>query len=334
MNKQPTKKPERDDNMDDIGQLIRFAGPRETVDAARFEMAKARVGAHWQDVVTNRDEGRTHNRLRNMAIAAGVLIFAATTYLSWTSQMRSVESHVAYVNRIVGEVTIDGQSATAGAAVAAGSVIETDAESFIALDLATGHSLRLDRASRIEVSAMERIDLERGAIYADSGADRHGSSITIATRFGIASDIGTQFQVRVAENKLTVGVREGLVELSPTNGMPVAVPSGTLVDVASDGYQQKRDIGEDDPVWDWTSSITPEFDIEGRTLKQYLTWYARERGLLLQWQDVESHDKAGKITLTGGAISGKSLEDGFATVRRIAPFHYQLSDTTLHVRID
>ena len=84
-----------------------------------------------------------------------------------------------------------------------------------ALTLARGVTLRLDANTRIALAGIDRVVVERGAVYLDAG-DRPaaGPSLRIDSAFGSTRHLGTQYEVRVPPAEMQVSVREGRVELA------------------------------------------------------------------------------------------------------------------------
>ena len=322
-----------DTNRDDIARLIRYAGARETVADQRFAKAHGRVNEHWQKVISARRRQRQLRLVRQFAVAASLLVVVGVTLVTWRGALPPTGNDALLVNRVIGDVRIDGVRAQAGDPVAADSVIETPSGGRVALQLPDGKSLRLDNSSTVIVADAGNIELDRGAVYIDSGAEQNKAPVYVTTRFGVASDIGTQFQVRVDDERLRVGVREGLVEISRGDAETVPVRSGTMLEIAADGAPRERNIAGDDSVWNWVTTITPEFDIRDATLEEYLSWYARQRGVSLEWRDATSQGNARNIRLSG-SIANMSLDEGFSFVRRIAPFDYEVTDHALRVSVD
>ena len=318
-------------DMDDIGQLIRYAGARELVSSERLEKARARVGDHWQGIVEAQRRERWQSRLRVSAIAASIVVVIGIAFLTW--QRPPEMTSVATVARVVGDVRIDGRAIRSEDSIAPGSVIETAADGRLALTLTSGQSLRIDTATRLVAQSGNRFSLGRGGVYVDSGATGSAAPVWIETHLGTASDVGTQFQVRVSPDTLLIGVREGLVALQWASGASVSVDKGHVFELTTSGDERRREVDPDDEIWDWTAAIAPEFDIDGATLYDYLQWYTREQGIRLEWQGDASRRNAERIFLSG-SIRGLSLDEGLQAVLKIAPFDYEHSGDTFTARVD
>lgn len=318
------------DEMGDVGRLIHYAGGREAVDAARMNNARERVGAHWETVVAERRAARAPARLRPVALAASVVAVAGISLVLLQSGPGPQPVALASVDRIVGEVRIAGRLAGAGDAIAPDAVIETGPAGRIALRLAGGQSLRIDTASRLLVHSPNHVSLESGGIYIDTVPAADPAPVRVATALGSAWDVGTQFQVRLDAGALQVGVRDGLVKVERPGERDLSVNAGYFVAVDASGEVSEQPIDEDDPHWQWVESVAPQFALEGASLKEYLVWYARERGLSLDWADTASQINAARTTLSGETVGSDSLD----VVRRIASFDYRIEDDTLWIRVD
>lgn len=319
--------------MDEVGRLVRFAGEREHVDGERLEVARARVAAHWQDVTLERKRRRTHTRWRQFGIAAGLVATVGMAFSLWERPNLPTTDRLVVVERVTGEARLDDRPLAVGQVFTVGSVLETSVDGRLALEFPDGQSVRVDHASRLVVTANNEVELIAGAVYVDAGAVPNDIQLAVVTQFGVARDIGTQFQVRLNDGGLQVGVREGLVELTPTSASAVEIDHGNLYEVAADGQAFGRRVASNDPLWQWVADISPEFDAEGRTLHEYLEWYAREVGLELRWASTQSERNARDAELSA-AIEGLSLEEAFEHVRLIAAFEADVSDGILSITVE
>lgn len=320
------------DKIDDVGKLIRLTGGREPIAETQFNAAHTRVTAHWQTVVAERRKKQRGGRLRLVAVAAG-LVAAVSIAVSVVTNVPAPATAVASVDYVLGDVFVDGQKVQPGDTVARESVIETGASARIAIELVSGQSLRLDTATRIGMRDLDRIELEQGAVYVATAAVGDPSPVYVETPFGVASDIGTRFQVRVDDQQLTVGVRDGIVEINNENSDPVSIAGGTQYLLSADGQAREQLLDKNSPYWDWADSVRPPFDINQATLMDYLAWYAREQGVTLGFADDRSEQTA-RATLLSGSIEGLSIEEGLDLVRRIAPFSYESDREIMTVGIE
>ena len=321
-----------DQDIDDIGKLIRFAGERETVDDARWSQARTRVHAHWRDVAAVEARRRSRTRLARLALAASVLLTSGLGLVFWQSNQTAGVVQPFSVQQVAGDVRADGRAAGVGDVFLPGVTLESGTVGRVAVALPGGQSIRLDRNSRLLLSASNRLELLQGAVYVDTGPGAEDASIAVETRFGTAVDIGTQYQVRLDDEGLMVGVREGKVELSRPRSEVLEIDSGYLFDVTPDGAARGRQVAGNDPVWQWTATVAPTFALEGATLEEYLIWYARESGLELHWSTPQSRTIARRDKLSG-SIAGLSVADSLRLVQRIAPFEARTVGSVLEVAV-
>jgi ferric-dicitrate binding protein FerR (iron transport regulator) len=202
------------------------------------------------------------------------------------------------------------------------------------LRLAGGPTVRLDIQTRLRFVSAAALELERGALYVDSGSGSRHAAIEIRTPVGTARDIGTRFAVRVLDATkpaLIVRVRDGEV-LTRHRGHSYLTPAGQELLLRRDGTTERRAASPHGPEWDWVLEASPGFDIEGRSLREFLDWVSSETGWRIVFADPGLADSAAGILLHGSignlrpdrapfaVLPGAGLEgevvDGTLVVRR------------------
>jgi len=321
----PNKDIEQDHNRDEISLLIASAGPRDSVTPESMDKAHRRVAAHWESVVSDR-RNAARRRLQGFYLkAAGVAMIALLPLLYFQVKDFSPEISPANIDRIVGEVRIGGVIASVGQQVQVDTIVETGVDGRIALAMANGQSLRLDHGSRIIVHAPGRVSLQAGAVYINTGGEDL-PPILVSTPMGTAQDVGTQFQLRLANSVLLVAVRDGIVKIDQVDGESLAINRGRYIELGATGETLSQPLPDDDNSFDWVETVAPVFDLEGATLEEYLLWYARESGYRLQWTEPESEKKAQRLRLNA-SIAGRTLAEGLQIVSQIAPgFEHRIED--------
>lgn len=319
--------------MDNIGQIIKLAGARETVPVERAERVRKNVHSHWRQVVAEKRLERHPRHFKFMALAASLILVASTTFVLWNREHATAVNTVASVERVLGKVQIRDKYANKNSVISADTEVMTGANGRIALRMEGGQSLRIDTLSHVIVHSPDHIKLESGAIYVDTAASEEANPIRVETPLGTALDIGTQFQVRVTGMLLVVGVRQGLVEVSQPGQQSLSIDKGYSLELTANGESGQQPLQIDDPDWAWIETVVPQFDIEGVTLTRYLQWYASERGVELVWADTASEYKADAAILAG-SITGTSLDEGLQLVKQVAPFEHRLSADTLWIKIE
>jgi len=324
---------ERPASGDRIAQLIRAAGARPAVPAERAARVKAAVREHWRGEIAGRERSR---QLAGWVALAAALV--AGIWLSSSLWQRvgggtgSVASMRVEAVRNVAKVLRASDAAPAALqtddSISAGSRVTTGPDGRVALTTHSGHSIRLDRDTRIRVLADSTIALELGAVYVDSGAQPRGS-LEIRTSVGTVRDIGTQFETRLASSGVTVRVREGSASIDASDGA-IAVEAGWEVEVDPSGRTRRREIRTDAPEWSWIDAITPTIEIDGLPALDFLSWAARERGLTLSFVDSTLAAEAAGILLDG-SIAGMSVEQALEAVLPTCALAYRVDDGLLLV---
>lgn len=282
----PRDKPEGDDQ---IGQLLRIVGPREPVPLPRQERVKDAVREAWLEEVGQQKYRRSRIRtFSGLALAASVLLTVGLRY--WDVQRTDLPGRQVQVATVDWAPSADGLEAPSfavGQPLYSGDEITTT-DDRLALRLASGDSLRLDAGTRLRLGTANSLTLETGTIYIDSdsiNSDSNAAALEIRTAFGIARDIGTQFEVRVTDADLRLRVREGkvLLESRGDNSSHEAEAGDELT--VDDGGVTRSPVTPHGESWGWIHDAAPTWDPEGRTLEEILQWIARETGLAVHYQD-------------------------------------------------
>ncbi len=316
---------------DDVGRLIRYAGAREDVSADRASQAHARVLEHWQQETASRHKAGRRRRATWYAAAAGIAAAVISVLWIFSPMMKPAVAPFAAVASASGSVYLGDVAMKAGDRIDVSASVRTLSGGRAVLLLENGHEVRMDENTKMLARAADRFALERGAVFVRSEAGSE-SSVFVETPFGTATDLGTQFIVRLVRRSIVVGVREGLVQLEKSKSDRINVEDGSLYILSDDGLSQYRQISADDEIWDWVDAMPEPFEIEGATLASYLAWYADSLGASIEWLDDESERRAAEIVLSG-SIDGTSLKEGLDEVRRIAPFDLEVTNATLRVKV-
>jgi ferric-dicitrate binding protein FerR (iron transport regulator) len=290
---------------DETAELIRLAGRRPPVPADEIARIKSATYAHWKAKVRQRSERRRGRAIAGLA-AAAVIVLGVGLWI-WRDDKIETDSaqSTARVQSVVGTAWIrsgpgapEPEAIVAGTDVPMGSSLETSDGARLAILMPTGHSVRVDDASRVRVLSGSTLDLGGGAVYVDSGARAVPKSLVVRTRVGEIRDVGTQFEARLLRESLRVRVREGSVSLVGKRGRQ-EVTAGEELELAEDGSMTRRDVPGYGPDWDWIAQVTPMIAIDGRPLSGFLDWVASERGWTLKYADPETRDQAATIILEG-----------------------------------
>ena len=320
---------------DDIETVLRTTGPRSSAPADLTERVRARVREHWEVDTQKRQRWRRAGLA--MALAAAVALVVGTSVMSRpTTVPASAPRAAARVERVF-ETAWSQTSSTGspsalhrGDAISMGADIATDDRGRIALSMASGHSVRLDTATRIRLESDRSLALDQGAVYVDSrDADRRAAgSIEIRTPFGIVRDIGTQFEVRSEAGALTVRVREGRVNIDASGG-GLGIEAGHQWRRSATGEVTKAAFAEAGQL-DWARTVTPMIAINGRSLQQFLEWAARERGLHLEFETPATAAAARTIVLSG-SVEGMTVDEAVEAVLATSQLSHRVAENRLRV---
>ncbi|MCZ6507998.1 MAG: FecR domain-containing protein [Acidobacteria bacterium] len=323
---------------EEIRHLLRASGPREEIPTGDLEAIRNEARRAWRSMASPEHRAAESRDLRVVALAASLILALAG---GWYWSARGLPG-AATVEFVRGEVRIEGDVSGSGEVVAGrvlpvGALIETAQATGavpgrLALRLASGQ-LRLDAGTRLRLESADRILLERGAIYFDSGpgARPMSGAIEVVTAYGTIHDIGTQFDVRLAASgmALTVRVREGAVALE--SGAQVrSANRGEALEVSTDGSIALTRIAVDDESWAWAQASAPPFEIEGATLAEFLEWASRETGWAVRYADPALAESARSIGLSG-TIEGLTAAEAVSVVLPGSGLAYEIAAGTLQV---
>jgi len=300
---------------DAIARLLKGAGGRDQPDAAIEAQVRTAVESEWRQLVSAR---RRRQQVTVWAAAAGVAVAALAVWLAMPLLDREQPVAATLVQSSGVIEYRDGPRADwaplgEGAALYSRQEVRTSASSRAAFELASGPELRIDRASHLVFAELEVASLEQGAAYVDSGTapGAIASRFRLRTAAGTIRHLGTQYEARVDANRLRVAIREGSVRIE-TPGAAVSGIAGEQI-LVDGGNVTRSDLPAHDPAWDWIGAVTPTFDIEGRTLAEFLRWASRETGLdLLYVSDVAEREAVG--TVLRGSIEGLRPDESIAAV--------------------
>lgn len=313
----------RDEDVEEqqIATLIQRAGRRPQPSADARETVRAAVHAQWRAVVAARAARR--RRALSSAIAAGLAVAGIAVWLSVPSLRGQQQPPVATVARISGAVEVSASNAVTawqplveGSRLRLGSELRTQRGGRAALHLPGDLSVRLDENSLVALLARDRISLRRGTVYVDAGEHPdQAAPLEVETVYGTVRHLGTQYEVRLADNGVRLRVREGRIALAGDGGVHEGRAGEELI-ISQGGALQRARIGPADAGWAWASDIAPAFDIENQPLAEFLRWVGRETGRQIVYANARTEEEARAILLRGsvqGFAPDRALEAVLAT---------------------
>jgi hypothetical protein len=329
-----------------VRRLLEMAGPRPPIPQEDLDAISAAARAVWREEVRKRSGAVLERPRRSLpalalGLAAALALAVGLAGWWWGSRSDRVPPTVAWVEAVTGDVHLGAAAnpVAAGAPVPLGAALRSGgagSEGRASLRLAGGATVRLDAGTRLRFASAGILELERGALYVDTGSGpRRPGAIEVRTPLGTVRDVGTRFAVRIVEPgkaALLVRVRDGEV-LTEHRGHAWRTPAGQELILHRDGKAEIRGVAIHGAEWDWVLRAAPGFAIEGRSLRELLDWVSRETGWRIRFADPGLADSAAKIVLHGGigdlrpdrapfavlpgaGLSGK-LEDGTLVIRRL-----------------
>ena len=281
---------------DRVAELLQQSGPRPLPSRAGLEAARAEARAAWQSELWIRQRRMRVGRAIFAMATAAMLVLAIMRY-------RSPE-----IARTVAVARVQ----ESGATLSVNDVFHTIAGQRARLTLTNGVELRLDADTAIRFADLGAIALERGAIFVDTGSSHSpGRSVEVRTPAGIARDIGTKFEVRVLAGTTRVRVRDGIVQLTHGGATHTAQRGVELLADASGVTQNNAPIAGAD--WTWVALAAAPFEVEGKTLAEFLEWVAREGGWEIRFADDALRQSSASIVLHG-SIAGLTPEQALETI--------------------
>jgi ferric-dicitrate binding protein FerR (iron transport regulator) len=332
-NSNSNERVERDEEA--MARLLRIAGPRAEVPQDAESRVYAQVLQDWRTSTETPDGARVYDLVhkswkrdaarrsaRRWILPIAVAASAALVAIFMAQPEQAPRVAVGTVAKVVSP-SAGGSAIALGDEIYPGMTIETGESQGLSFLLARNESVRLDENSSLRVDASDQFTLLRGRVYADTGevVYRNGG-LRIDTVLGAVTDIGTQFAVSIQNDLLDVAVREGRVDVRRETDKYIAM-SGERLTLAQQGEATIDPLALIDDYWDWTTELAPAFDIEDKSLLDFLKWAARESGRMLFFEDSELRMAAMRTDLHG-SISDFSPLEAVESVLATTSFHYRI----------
>ena len=317
---------------DPLEKLLLLAGRRKPADPKRTDQIEQLTHERWQAMLARRHAAQRRRRFQVFggSIAAAASIVGAVMLVS---QLMIEAPMVASVVSVFGaaETGARGHAMTtlhANDQLHAGSVLETDHNGGVNLQLTSGHSLRLAAATRVRIEA-DSVVLDAGALYLDSGEDQQATPIEVRSHLATVTELGTQYMATLNGNSLQVSVREGAVRVSQGNTVALAT-AGEMLHLDEFGNTEKLAVPRYGEHWTWVAQLARVPALDDLTLAEFLHWLVREHGWQLEFANPELAQDASTVALYG-SIDGMSGEDALAAVMMATQWRYRLTDGLLTV---
>jgi ferric-dicitrate binding protein FerR (iron transport regulator) len=335
MSKQRESDPRQPQDEETMAKLLQIAGPSDVIPPEADQRVYDRVLREWQSATERPNPARIYARVlhtwrqnivwsrrRRWLLPLGVAASVILVFMFLTQPEPGPQTLVATVSKMVGART-DSGSVVPGDNIYAGETLTTGAGEGLNLLLTRSESVRIDENSRIRVDAKDRFTLLYGRVYADTGGFVYrDSGLTIETAHGSVADVGTQFAVAVDNELLDVAVREGRVDIQREQHEHVVVAGERLL-VMADGSVDTVALAKNADYWNWVSNLALDFDIENRSLLDFLKWASRETGMTLVFESDELLASAMRTDLHG-SIRGFTPQEAMQSILATTAFEYRI----------
>ena len=339
MNDETTRKTDNERDETTLARLLRLAGPRAPVPQDIESRVYERVQDTWRAQLQEPTGDRVYAEVQRewskrgsrrgiarwalpAALAASVLL--AIAVIRQPPPPAPANVAVGSVVRIAGDSSADALPAV-GTRVYPGESLSTGNGQGMSLLLGNAESLRLDEMTTLAIHGNNEFGLLRGRVYADTGdfiyRDRE---LLILTPMGSVTDVGTQFSVGVDSQSIEVAVREGRVDVSNDAELWIAVAGERLQVHRNDGATIDT-LAAHDEYWDWAVSLAPVFDLDNKSLHDFLRWAARETGRELVFESDELRMDAMRTDVRG-KISDLNPLEALESVLAVTKFKYRIEE--------
>lgn len=320
-----------------VERILGNARPRPVPSREETEEVRQRIHAEWQEVTGRRQRKQ---RFTKFAIAASVLLAVFVSFNS-LRQFGVAEPQVASIQKSFGSIYVLGDNAEMLAGnelrtVVAGQTLITDEASGVGLQWENGGSLRIGADTRVEFISDDSLFLQSGRIYFDSkpkllaGAASNSptAKLTIRTDFGTVSHVGTQYMTVAERNSLIVSVREGEVVLD-AGSQQQSASGGQRLAVKGNGRATVTNIKTYGDRWTWAEQLSPDADIDGRPIHEFLDWVSHETGLDVQYSAIELETYSKQKSLAG--IVKMDPINALAFYMRGVDLDYEIQDGVINI---
>lgn len=303
---------------EDIGRVLKAAGLREQPPGHVRDSVYEGLQLEWRALVAN-ERSRRHRRT-TFALAAAL---AVATVATWqiAPQLTTPAATAATVVVASGDVRVrDGwlrgwDRVGVGAVIRSGVSLASSAQGRAAVTLPGGISARIDRDSLLRFLAPDRVVVERGALYVDSG-QATPAPLDVVTSSGIVRHVGTQYEVRLVGQEVRIRVREGRIEWRSRRGEVEDGRAGEQLRIDGVGRISRSRAATHGESWQWVAATTPVIDVNGLRLDEFLDWAGRELGCEVVFDDSSIAAEAASIRVRGsidGLTPAQAVEAVLAT---------------------
>jgi ferric-dicitrate binding protein FerR (iron transport regulator) len=180
----------------------------------------------------------------------------------------------------------------------------------------------------LRLLAADQISVEHGRVYIDAPTNAL-VPLLVKTSLGTVNHLGTQYQVQVTKNRLTISVREGRVAVVGGYGKAQLAANESAV-YTEQGEIARTAVASQDASWLWAMQAAPTYAIDNRSLASFLDWVARETGRTVAYATPQARVQAEQLILRG---SVEKLSPDQALQAVLATTQFVHTDTPTAIQI-
>ena len=320
-----------------VEALLRAAGSRPPIPAERLAALTESAEQSWRRMVHRHRRRRWAFVGSLAAVVLAVAVVVVVQRVETGNKGTGVQAIAGTVERLRGTGLVEDRAGGPSKALAAadaiptGAIVRTLEASRMAISLGEGLELRLDASSRVRLASSTLVELEAGALYVDDTAAPTGAEpLSIQTPYGRVRHVGTQFEVRLGARGVLVKVREGDVDVD-SRGISYRLPAGQALTLSERLEPVRETVEPFGPAWSWLMEVAEPFQLENRSLPEYLDWLQRETGWSTRFvggpptdlEDIVLHGSIGHLRpdLTVGPVlrscgMSHSIRDGILEIHQ------------------
>lgn len=314
-----------------VETLLEQLGSRTSPDKQKSEASKAAVKAHWQQQV------KTHNQKKQKKylwpMAASFLLLASLLLIRNNIQSPAIEPVLlASISAYQGDVSIQQTGGSFNtlhndSPLKHGTQLKTDDDSFLSIKLLDNSEIRL-AANTTLTMRIGSIELKQGQLYHDTDSAFKALPLTIKTQHGQIQHIGTRYLVNAQTNHVDVAVRSGKVKVSNNQAAEQVLNSKQKIQLIDGENSTVTPVATNDAIWGWTFKAQAEFDLNQKSLHDFIQWYAHQTGIQVDWNQLESQSKRVRLN---GSIKNMAAEEAIKTVFLSTQYSYRIEDGVLQI---
>ncbi|MCS6947586.1 MAG: FecR domain-containing protein [Steroidobacteraceae bacterium] len=306
---------------------------RESARQAVWQAWRRSLAEHANAIALTPSEPRSGARRRYALAAAVVLAIAAGAMIGYeTWRDRIAQRPVAQVLRGTVEVDTERRAAPLPLRVAQSIVTGKPAGAFV--EVTPQLTVRLAPDTHVRFRDHRRLELRRGRVFvaADAGAP---NDFVILTPAGDVRHLGTAYAVHVTARRTVIAVRSGRAQLAAGGRTATAVGAGQVLEIGDGSAMRLSRATNSENYFGWLGSMPADFVIDGRSLREFLEWYAAESHRELEYGDAATRAAAASTRLSG-SIDGLTADEALEALTAAAEFDARIADgrviVTLKIR--